>query len=103
MLRVEEHTEQWRKKWLSGYAKSKLESLCELQGPGSVIGAVIMSYLQQDELGKWFLFLVSFCLPPGVRFESQHHTGTKLGREWDKNNPLWVGIDEQMNGPFPRV
>lgn len=44
--------------------------------------------------GQMLSFLSLFLPPLGVRFESQHHTGTKLGREWDKNNPLWVGIDE---------
>lgn len=29
-----------------------------------------------------------------VRFESQHQNGRKFRREWGKNNPLWVGIDE---------
>lgn len=37
----------------------------------------------------------SLSLPSlGVRLESQHQNGRMFRREWDKSNPLWVGIEE---------
>lgn len=44
---------------------------------------------------KSSLAFASLSLPSlRVRFESQHQNGRKFRRQWGKNNPLQVGIDE---------